>query len=120
MSGQEPDGRAHGAAAFEERAELLDLRDQAERTATEAALTLTELVDRLDLARQPGILARRLVADARHTAGRTLHETLGRIVGQRGTRRALLAAIPVLAVTAAIALAMTRQRAQPEGQTQRR
>lgn len=119
MSRQEPDGQAQGAAAFEELAELLDLRDQAERTATEAALTLTELVDRLDLARQPGILVKRLVTDARHTAVRTLHETLGRI-GQRGTRRALLAAIPVLAVTAAIALAVTRQRARSQRPPQRR
>lgn len=119
MSGQEAIGQAHGAAAFEERAELLNLRGQADRTATEAAQTLTELVDRLDLARQPRILARRLVADARRTAVRTLREPLGRIARQRGTR-AVLAAIPALAVAAAVAVAVTRQRAQPQGPSQRR
>lgn len=112
MSGQEPSGRPHGPAAFEEQAELLGLRDQAGRTASEAAQTLAELADRLDLARQPGLLARRLATDARHTAVRTLREMLGRITSQAGTRRTVLAAIPALAVAVTVAVIVARQRAQ--------
>jgi hypothetical protein len=111
MSKQDPSGRPHGAAALEERAELLNLRGQADRTAAEAALTLTELIDRLDVARQPGILARRLAADARHAAARTLRETPGRIAGQRGARRTVLAVVPALAVAVAVVV-VARQRAR--------
>ena len=114
MSRQDPGGRPHGAAALEERAELLNLRGQADHTAAEAALTLTQLLDRLDVARQPGILARRLAADARYTAVRTLRETPGRIVGQRGALRAVLAVVPALAVAAAVALVVARQRARAQ------
>jgi hypothetical protein len=68
MSSQELSGRPHGRAAIEERAELHGLRDQAERTAAEAAETLAELADRLALVGRPGVLVRRLAADARDTA----------------------------------------------------
>jgi hypothetical protein len=113
MSRQEPSGQPHGPAAFEEQAELLGLRDQAGRTAAEAAQTLTELADRLDLARQPGLLARRLATDARHAAVRTLREIVGRITSQAGTRRrTVLAAIPALAVAVTVAVIVARQRAQ--------
>jgi hypothetical protein len=112
VSGPELSGRPHGVAAFEEQAELADLRDQAARTAAEAAQTITELAGRLDLARQPRLLARRLATDARHTAARTLREALGRISGQARTRRTTLAAIPALAVVVTVAVIVARQRAQ--------
>lgn len=97
----------------EERAELLTLRAQADHTAAEAAQTLTELVGKLDFAGQPGALARRLVADARNAAVRTLRETPGRIASRPGAWRLALAAIPALAVAAVVAVAVARQRAQP-------
>jgi hypothetical protein len=67
-------GWPHDAAAFEERAELLGLREQADRTAVEAAQTLTELAGRLALAGQPGVVGRQLAADARNAAALTLRQ----------------------------------------------
>jgi hypothetical protein len=112
VSRQEPGGPVHGAAAFEERSELLALREEADRTAAEAAQTLADLADRLDLARHPGAVARRLAAGAGGRAVRTARAGLRRIGGPPRARRALLAAIPALAVTAAVALALVRQRAR--------
>ncbi len=96
------------AATVEEQAGLQELRDRADRTTAEAARTLTELTGRLAQARQPGAMARRLTADARTAAARTLREGPGKLAGQRGARRAALGAIPVLALVVAVALARQR------------
>lgn len=93
------------AASVEEQAELQELRDRADRTTAEAARTIAELTGRLAQARQPGVLARRLTTNARNGAAHVLRGGPGKLAGQRGARRAALAAIPVLALVAAVALA---------------
>ncbi len=103
--------RRHGAA-LEEQAELHQLRDQADQTAAEAARTLEELTGRLAAMGHPGAMARRLAADARAAAARTLRELPRKIASQRGAWGPALAAIPVLAV--AVAVAVARQRARPQ------
>jgi hypothetical protein len=113
VSRQELSRRPRGAAALEERAELLGLREQAGRTAAEAAQTLTELAGRLALAGQPGAAGRRLAVCARNAAARTLRRATGRIAGQRGAWRTVLAAISALAVAAAVAVLVARERAEP-------
>ena len=96
------------AAEFEEQAELKELREQADQTAAEAAQTLAELGARLTDAAQPGAMARRLAAAGRGAAVRALRQFPGEIARQRGARRTALAAIPVLAVAAAVLLAYRR------------
>lgn len=101
------------AAEFEERAQLEELRDQADRTAADAAQTLAELGARLADAAQPGAVAWRLAAIGRGAAKRALREVPGKIAGHRGARRAALAAIPALAIAAAVFLVY--RRFTPEG-----
>ena len=96
------------AAQHEEEAELRNLRDQADRSTAEAAQTLAELIRRLNAAGHPKETARRLAADARVTVLRALRQGPGKVAGQRGARRLALAAVPVLAVAAALAYAATR------------
>ena len=103
------------AAEVEEQAELTELRDQADGTAAEAARTLAELGARLADAADPGAMARRLAAAGRGAAARALREVPGKIAGQRGPRRTALAAIPVLAVAAAVFLAYRRFTAEGAG-----
>ena len=95
------------AAALEEEAELRELRDRADRTTAEAARTLAVLTARLAAARDPGAMARRLTARTRDVATRALREVPGKLASQPN-RRAALAAIPVLAVTAAMIVAYRR------------
>lgn len=96
------------AVALEEEAELRELRDRADRTTAEAARTLAELTARLAAARYPGAMARRLTARTRDVASRALREVPGKLASQPNARRAALAAIPVLAVTAAMIVAYRR------------
>jgi hypothetical protein len=103
-----------GAAALEEQAELRILRDEADRSAAEAARTLAELTGRLAVVGHPGKVARRMAAGARVTALRALREGPGRIAGQRGAWRPALAAIPVLALAAALAYAAARGKLRTE------
>jgi hypothetical protein len=103
------------AAEFEEQAQLEELRGQADRTAAEAARTLAELGARLAAAAQPGAMARHLAAIGRDAAKRALGEVPGGIAGQRGARRATLAAIPALAIAAAVLLAYRRFMAEGTG-----
>jgi hypothetical protein len=95
------------AAAREEEAELNQLRDQADRTAADAAQALAELTRRIDVARRPGEAVRRLTADARAAARRALRGP-GSATVQRGPWRPALAAVPVLALAAALAYAAAR------------
>jgi hypothetical protein len=88
------------AAEFEEQAQLKELRDQADRTAADAAQTLAELGARLVDAAQPGAMARRLAMIGRGAAKRILREVPGKIASQRGAKGAALAAIPALAAVA--------------------
>jgi hypothetical protein len=104
---------ARTAAVKEEEAQLNDLRDQADRTAAEAARTLAELTGRLAAAGRPGEAARRLAADARVTALRAVREGPGKIAGQRGAKRLTLAAVPVLVVAAALVYAAARGQLTP-------
>lgn len=94
------------AAVKEEEAQLNHLRDQADRTAAEAARTLEELTGRLAAVGRPGEAARRLATDARVTALRAVRR-------QRGAKRLTLAAIPVLAVAAALVYAAARTQLTP-------
>jgi hypothetical protein len=93
------------AATREEEMELSDLRAQADRTTAAAAQALAELTRRITAARRPREVARRLTADAGVAVLRALGETPGKIVAKRGAWRPALAAIPVLAVAAALAYA---------------
>ncbi len=97
------------AAVKEEEAQLNDLRDQADRSAAEAARTLAELTGRLAAVGRPGDAARRLAADARVTALRAVRQGPGKIAGQRGAGRLALAAVPVLVVAVALAYAARGQ-----------
>jgi hypothetical protein len=97
-----------GGAALEERAEVLSLREEADRAAAEVAQTLTELTGRLALAARPGAAGPRLAAAARDAAARALRRAAGRVAG----RSAALAAVPALAVAAAIAVLAACARAQ--------
>jgi hypothetical protein len=90
------------------RQSLPEPRDEADRTAAEAAHTLAELNRRLTAVRRPREAARRLAADARVTALRAVREGAGMIAGQRGAWRPVLAAIPVLAAAAVLAYATPR------------
>jgi hypothetical protein len=101
------------AAAREEAAELNELRDQADRAAAELAQTLGELTRRISVVRRPGQAARRLTADARVSALRTLHGGPGSTAGQRGAWRPALAAIPVIALAAALGYAACRGKLAP-------
>ena len=96
------------AAEFEEQAQLKELRDQADRTAADAAQTLAELGARLADAAQPGAVAWRLAAIGRGAAKRALRKVPGEIAGQRRAGRVALAAIPALAIAAAVFLAYRR------------
>lgn len=98
------------AATREEEMELNDLRAQADRTTAETAQALAELTRRITAVRRPGEAARRLTADARVAALRTLREGSGKIVGQRRAWRLALAAIPLLAVVAALAYAAAQRK----------
>ena len=98
----------NSAVALEEDTELRELRDQADRTTAEAARTLAELTARLAAARDPSAMARRLTARTRDVATRALREVQGKLANQPNARRAALAAIPVLAVTAAMIVAYRR------------
>jgi hypothetical protein len=102
--------RHRTAAELEEQAELKMLRDQADQTTAEAARTLAELATRLSDAAHPGAMARRLSAVSRGAAVSALREVPGKVAGQRGARRTVLAAIPVLAVAAATFLVYRRFR----------
>jgi ABC-type transporter Mla subunit MlaD len=99
-------------AALEDRAELLSLREQADRAAAEVAQTLTELTDRLALAARPGAAARRVAAAARDDAARTARQAARRVAGWPAARRAALAALPALAAAAAVAVLVARARAR--------
>jgi hypothetical protein len=96
------------ATALEEEAELRELRDRADRTTAEAARTLATLTARLAAARDPGAVARQLTARTRDVATRALREVPGKLASQPNARLAALAAIPVLAVTAAMIVAYRR------------
>jgi hypothetical protein len=98
-----------GAASTEEQATLEALRARADKTGEEAAQTLAELTGRLADAGNPRNLARRLAADARRNAARAIRDIPRRLAGQRGATRAALAAVPVLAVVAAIVVVRRRQ-----------
>jgi hypothetical protein len=95
------------AAAAEEQAELTMLRGQADETAADAARTLAELAGRLADTARPGVMARRLAVASRGAVTSSLRLLPGKIAGQRATR-AVLAAIPALAVAAAVFLAYRR------------
>jgi hypothetical protein len=95
-------------AALEEQTELRELRDRADRTTAEAARTLAELTARVAAARDPGTMARRLTARAKDVATRALGEVPGKFASQPGAKRTALAAIPVLAVAAAMIVAYRR------------
>jgi hypothetical protein len=97
-----------GAAAFEENAELQDLRDRADQTGREAAQTLAELAGRVADARDPKVVARRLTARARHTAAIARRRVPGNLAGPRGAKGAALAAIPVLGLLTLAAVARYR------------
>lgn len=103
------------AADVEEQAELRELRDQADQTAAEAARTLGELSARLADTVAPGAVAGRIAAGARGAAVRSLRRVPGKIAGQRGAKRTVLAAVPVLAVAAAVFLAYRRFAATGQG-----
>lgn len=96
------------AAEFEERAQVKQLRDQADQTAAEAARTLAELGARLADAARPRAMARRLAAVGRDAVARSLREVASGVTGQRGARRPALVAIPVLAVAVAVFLGYRR------------
>jgi gamma-glutamylcysteine synthetase len=96
------------AAAVEEQAELTMLRGQADETAADAARTLAELAGRLADTARPGAMARRLAVASRGAVTSSLRMLPGTIAGQRGAARAALAAIPALAVAAAVFLAYRR------------
>ena len=98
----------NSAAALEEQTEIRELRDRADRTTAEAARTLAELTARLAVARDPGAMARRLTARTRDVATRALREVPGKFASQPSARRTALAAIPVLAVAAAMIVAYRR------------
>jgi thioredoxin-like negative regulator of GroEL len=101
----------HGASSVEEQAALEALRAQADRTGEEAAQTLAELAGRLADAGNPRNLVRRLAADARRNALRSVRGIPGKLVGQRrGATRAALAAVPVLVLAAGVAIAVVRRR----------
>lgn len=101
------------AASKEEAAELSQLSATADHEAAEAAHILTELSGRLAQARQPGAMARRLTGQARASAIGLLREGPGKIAGQRGAKRAALAAIPVLVLAAAIAVGIQQGKITP-------
>ncbi len=101
------------AATREEEAELNELREQAKLATAELAQTLTELTRRITVVRRPGAAARRLTADARVTALRALREGPGSFAGQRSAWRLALAAIPVVAVAAALGYAAYRGKLVP-------
>jgi hypothetical protein len=98
-----------GAASTEEQATLEALRAQADKTGEEAAQTLAELAGRLADAGNPRNLARRLAADARRNAARTVRDVPRKLAGQRGATRAALAAVPVLAAAVVIIVVRRRQ-----------
>jgi hypothetical protein len=108
---ERPSSRPRGGAALEERAEVLSLREQADRTAAEAAETLTELAGRFALAVRPGAAGPRLAAAARDAAAATLRRAAWRVADQSAARRAALAAVPALAAAAAVAVLAARARA---------
>jgi hypothetical protein len=98
----------NSAPAQEEQTELRELRDRADRTTAEAARTLAELTTRVAVARDPAAMARRLTARGRDAAARAFREVRGKLAEQRGAKRTALAAIPVLAVAAAMIVAYRR------------
>jgi hypothetical protein len=100
----------HGAATAGEQARIEELRAQVDRTGEEAAQTLAELAERLADAGNPRNLVRRLAADARHNALRSVRGIPGKLVGQRGATRAALAVVPVLVLAAGVAIAVVRRR----------
>jgi hypothetical protein len=100
----------HGATSVEEQAALEALRARADRTGKEAAQTLAELAGRLADAGNPRNLVRRLAADARRNALRSVRGIPGRLVGQRGATRVALAAVPVLVLAAGVAIVVVRRR----------
>lgn len=97
-----------GAAAFEESAELEELRARADQTGREAAQTLAELAGRLADARDPKLVGRRLAAQARHTVAAVRRRVPGDLADPRDAKRAALAALPVLAVLAVAVVAHRR------------
>jgi hypothetical protein len=101
------------AAEREEEAELNYLRDQADRSTAEAAQILAELTRRVNVARRPGKAASRLATDARVAALRAVREGPGKIAGQRGAWRLVLAAIPVLTLAAVLGYAAVRGKLMP-------
>jgi len=103
----------NSAAALEEQTEIRELRDRADRTTAEAARTLAELTARVAAARDPGTMARRLTARAKDVAARALGEVPGKFASQPGAKRTALAAIPVLAVAAAMIVAYRRGHLPP-------
>ena len=98
----------NSAAALEEDTEIRELRDRADRTTADAAQTLAELTARVAAARDPGAIARRLTARGRDAAARAFREVPGKFASQPGAKRTALAAIPVLAVAAAMIVAYRR------------
>ncbi|HET9080279.1 MAG TPA: hypothetical protein VFO01_07155 [Trebonia sp.] len=130
---------ANHGAAYEEQAELKNLRDEADRSTAEAARTLAELTGRLAAASHPKTVARRLAVSARVTvlravrqgrekanllhfafppkAGRTgqPQNEEGSLAGQRDARRLALIAIPVfLLLAAAAAVVIAREKLKTE------
>lgn len=103
----------NSAAALEEDTEIRELRDRADRTTADAAQTLAELTARVAAARDPGAIARRLTARGRDAAARAFREVPGKFASQPGAKRTALAAIPVLAVAAAMIVAYRRGHLPP-------
>lgn len=97
-----------GAAAFEENAELEELRDRADETGREAAQTLAELTGRLADARDPKVVTRRLAARARHTMASARQRMPDNLAVSRGVKRAVLAGFPALGLLALAVVARHR------------
>ncbi len=89
-----------GAAAFEENAELQELRSRADQTGREAAQTLAELAGRLADARDPKVVARRTAARGRNVMARAQQRVPAGLAGPPEAKRAALAMVPALSLLA--------------------
>jgi hypothetical protein len=97
-----------GAAAFEENAELQELRERADQTGRETAQTLAELAGRVADARDPKVVARRVTARARAVTARARQ----RMPDPATAKRAALAMVPALSLFA-LAIIADRRGWQP-------
>ena len=94
-----------GAAAFEENAELRELRERADQTGREAAQTLAELAGRFADARDPKVVARRATARARAAAVRARRHMPAY---PSAAKRAAVVAVPVIGLLTVTIVARRR------------